>query len=127
MSILYSVITLAGLCLVFGILITFASKKFEVKKDDRVEKILELLPNGNCGGCGYAGCSAYAQAVVDGVAVPDLCSAGGAVVANEIGKIMGVTVKEKETVTAHVLCCGNSENVSEKYIYDGVKNCISAS
>ena len=127
MSILYSVITLAGLGLVFGILITFASKKFEVKKDDRVEKILELLPNGNCGGCGYAGCSAYAQAVVDGVAAPDLCSAGGAVVANEIGKIMGVTVKGKETVTAHVLCCGNSENVSEKYIYDGVKNCISAS
>ncbi|MBR5518736.1 MAG: Fe-S cluster domain-containing protein [Clostridia bacterium] len=126
MSILYSVITLAGLGLLFGILITFASKKFEVKKDDRVEKILEFLPNGNCGGCGYAGCSAYAQAVVDGKAQPDLCSAGGNAVATKIGEIMGVTVKEKEAATAYVFCCGNSENVTEKYIYDGVQNCISA-
>ena len=126
MSILYSVITLAGLGLLFGILITFASKKFEVKKDDRVEKILEFLPNGNCGGCGYAGCSAYAQAVVDGKAQPDLCSAGGNDVATKIGEIIGVSVKEKEAVTARVLCCGNSENVKEKYIYDGVQNCISA-
>ena len=85
MSILYSVIALAGLGLLFGILITFASKKFEVKKDDRVEKILELLPNGNCGGCGFAGCSAYAQAVVEGKAAPDLCSAGGSTVAKKIG------------------------------------------
>ena len=126
MSILYSVIALAGLGLLFGILITFASKKFEVQKDDRVEKILEVLPNGNCGGCGFAGCSAYAQAVVDGTAEPDLCTAGGSEVAKKIGKILGVKVKEKEAVTAYVMCCGNSENTTEKYIYDGVKNCISA-
>ena len=126
MSILYSVIALAGLGLLFGILITFASKKFEVKKDDRVEKILELLPNGNCGGCGFAGCSAYAQAVVEGKAAPDLCSAGGSTVAKKIGEILGVEVGEKESVAAYVFCCGNSENTTEKYIYDGVDNCISA-
>ncbi len=127
MSILYSVIALAGLGLLFGVLITFASKKFEVEKDDRVEKILELLPNGNCGGCGFAGCSAYAQAVAEGKAAPDLCSAGGADVAKKIGEILGVKIQEKEAVTAYVICCGNSENTTEKYFYDGVKNCISAS
>ncbi len=126
MSIIYSVIALAGLGLLFGILITFASKKFEVKKDDRVEKLLEVLPNGNCGGCGYAGCFAYAQAVVDGKEAPDLCSACGTEAVSKIGEILGVEIKEKEAVTACVLCCGNGENTTEKYMYDGVKNCISA-
>lgn len=126
MSIVYSVIALAGLGMLFGILITFASKKFEVSQDDRVEKLLEILPNGNCGGCGYAGCQAYAKAVVDGDAAPDLCSAGGAEVAAKIGDILGVKIKEKEPVTAYLLCCGNGENTEKKYLYDGIENCISA-
>ena len=126
MTILYSVIALAGLGLLFGILITFASKKFEVEKDERVEKILEILPNGNCGGCGFAGCQAYAQAVADGEAAPDLCSVGGAEAAVKIGDILGVKVEVKEPVTAYVMCCGNSENTTEKYLYDGIENCIAA-
>lgn len=126
MSIIYSVVALAGLGLLFGILITFASKKFEVEKDDRVERILEVLPNGNCGGCGFAGCQAYAKAVADGNAAPDLCSVGGAETAAKIGEILGIEVKEKEPVMAYVLCCGNGENTTEKYFYDGIANCISA-
>lgn len=127
MSIIYSIIALAGLGLLFGILITFASKKFEVEKDDRVEKLLELLPNGNCGGCGFAGCQAYAQAIVDGKAEPNLCSACGSDAVKKIGEILGVKIEEKEPATAYVLCCGNAENTTGKYAYDGIENCISAS
>lgn len=127
MSIVYSVVALAGLGLLFGILITFASKKFEVEKDDRVEKIIEVLPNANCGGCGYAGCSAYAQAVVDGKAQPDLCSVGNAETMAKIGEILGIEIEEKELMAAYVLCCGNADNTTVKYSYDGVKNCINGS
>lgn len=126
MSILYSVIALAGLGLLFGILITFASKKFEVKKDDRVEKITELLPGANCGGCGFAGCSAYAQAIVDGKAEPNLCNSCSSDKLGEIAEILGVEIKMAEPCIAYVMCCGNSENTTEKYNYDGVKNCVSA-
>ncbi len=127
MSIVYSVVALAGLGLFFGVLITFASKKFEVQTDDRVEKLLEILPNGNCGGCGFAGCQAYAKAIVDGSAEPNLCSVCNAEAVTKIGEILDVKIKEKEACKAHVLCCGSSENTTEKYLYDGVKNCISAS
>lgn len=126
MSIVYSVIALAGLGLLFGILITFASKKFEVEKDERVEKLLEVLPNGNCGGCGFAGCKAYATAVVAGEAPPDLCTVCSGEAVQKIGEILGVKIQEKEAVTACVMCCGNGTNTDEKYIYDGVKNCVSA-
>lgn len=126
MSVLYSVISLAGLGLLFGVMITFASKKFEVEQDDRVEKIVEVLPNANCGGCGFAGCQAYAKAVVDGTAAPDLCSAGGIVAAAKIGEILGIKIEEKELVAACVMCCGSEENTAPKYQYDGIKNCIAA-
>lgn len=126
MSVLYSVISLAGLGLLFGVMITFASKKFEVEQDDRVERIVEVLPNANCGGCGFAGCQAYAKAVVDGDAAPDLCSAGGTEAAAKIGEILGIKIEKKEPVTAYVFCCGSAENVTEKYSYDGIENCISA-
>ena len=127
MSILYSVIALAGLGLLFGILITFASKKFEVEKDERVEKLLEVLPGGNCGGCGYAGCAAYAQAIADGSAEPDLCGACSKSSIAKIGEILGVEIEEKEPVVAQALCCGNKENAEAKYIYDGIDDCIAAS
>lgn len=126
MSIVYSVIALAGLGLLFGILITFASEKFEVKKDERVEKLLEVLPNGNCGGCGFAGCVAYATAVVAGEAPPDLCTVCSEEDIKKIGEILGVKIQHKEAVTARVMCCGNADNTTEKYLYDGVKNCVSA-
>ncbi len=127
MSILYSVVALAGLGLIFGILITFASKKFEVEKDERVEKITELLPGANCGGCGYAGCSAYAQAIVDGKAEANLCNSCLAYNLGKIAEILGVgEIVAIEPKVAFVKCCGNRENTTEKYVYDGVKNCISA-
>ena len=58
MGILYAALSLGALGLVFGILLGFASKKFEVKVDPKIPKLRECLPSANCGGCGYAGCDA---------------------------------------------------------------------
>ena len=63
---LYALICMGGLGLIFGIGLAIASKVFAVKTDPRVEAIMEVLPNANCGGCGFAGCSAYASAVAEG-------------------------------------------------------------
>ena len=64
MTIVYSVILMGVLGLSFGIFLAFSAKKFEVKEDPRVKMIVEILPGANCGACGYAGCEAYARAVV---------------------------------------------------------------
>ena len=48
-SIFYSILVLGVLGFLFGILLGFASKKFEVKVDERVTKIREILPGANCG------------------------------------------------------------------------------
>ena len=66
MNILFAALSLGVLGLIFGVLLGFASKKFEVKVNPKIPMIREILPGANCGGCGYAGCDAYAEAVIEG-------------------------------------------------------------
>ena len=61
----YPILIFLGMGILFGVLLTVASKVFAVKTDERVEKITELLPGANCGACGFAGCADYADAVVN--------------------------------------------------------------
>ena len=126
MKILYAVLLLGGLGLAFGLLLTYASKIFHVDVDERVEKIRECLGGANCGACGYAGCDAFAEAVVAGKAPADGCAPGGKKAAQTIAGIMGVTVEEKERMVARVLCQGVPGVAKERYVYDGYKSCAVA-
>ena len=89
-NIIIAAVILGGLGLIFGVVLGIASKVFEVYKDERVDKIMAVLPCANCGGCGFAGCSSFAQAVVDGKAQPTACSVGGSACADSVSEIMGV-------------------------------------
>ena len=51
---------------VLGCGLGFADRFLSVEVDERVSKVSEMLPNYNCGGCGYAGCSGLAEALVSG-------------------------------------------------------------
>ena len=68
-----SVSFIAILGLVLGVVIGMVAKIFAVNVDPRIEETEELLPGANCGGCGYAGCSDFAKAVVAGDTTPDKC------------------------------------------------------
>ncbi len=65
-SIITTVIVMVVIGLVLGAVLGISDKVFAVKVDERVEKVTAMLPGYNCGGCGYAGCSGCAQALVDG-------------------------------------------------------------
>ena len=85
----YSIVLLGAMGFIAGLGLSLAAKKFEVKEDPRVEKILGVLPGANCGMCGYPGCSAYAHAIVEKGAPYDLCVPGKKNnVAEKIKKIM---------------------------------------
>ena len=73
-AILKAVAALGAVAAVFGLILAFADKKFYVETDERVAKVRECLGGANCGACGYAGCDAFAQAVVDGKAEPSGCA-----------------------------------------------------
>jgi len=122
-EIIIPVLIIGGLGLLFGLLLAFASFVFEVKQDERIDKITEVLPGANCGACGYAGCSAYATAVVKDGAPVTACSVGKAAVASAIANIMGVESGGVLDRVAHVKCNGTCDNTVLKYDYVGVQDC----
>lgn len=134
-DLLFPILSLGGLGLIFGIVLGYASKKFAVKVDERVPLVRECLPSANCGGCGYPGCDAYAQAVVDGVAPVDACTVGGAAVSGKISKIMSgdtsaeqmdTKVSAPEPKKAFVKCNGTCKNAKQKGEYYGTLDCREA-
>lgn len=125
-QIISAVLIVGGTGLLFGCILALASFVFKVDEDERIEKILNALPGANCGGCGYAGCSAYAAAVVNENAPISACSVGKTAVSEKIAEIMGKTVEETTPLVAHVMCGGTCEKAKNKYTYDGIPDCAAA-
>jgi len=67
----------AGLATLQGLVIGIAGKLFAVDTDPRIEKVTEMLPGANCGGCGRAGCADFAKAVCAGEILPGGCPVNG--------------------------------------------------
>ncbi len=123
-NILAAVLIVGGTGLLFGCLLAFAAIIFKVSRDERIDKITEVLPGANCGACGYAGCGAYAAAIVSDGAPINACSVGKDPVAQQIGKIMGKKAEKVEPKVARVLCGGVCSASLEKYEYHGIQSCV---
>lgn len=126
MDIIWAVVWFAVLGTTLGLALAFAGKVFAVKKDERIAKIAELLPGANCGGCGYTGCSALAEAIVKGEAKPDACKGAEPANTSKIGEIMGVDTSKTVKMRAQVMCSGTNDLATKKYRYAGVDDCIAA-
>lgn len=122
-TILLPALTVGALGLVFGALLGYASIKFKVDKDENIDKVLEHLPGANCGGCGYAGCSAMAEAVVLNGEKVSKCNLVSENQAQEIAKILGIKTEKVVKKYAVVKCMGCKEFAKDKYNYDGVTDC----
>lgn len=109
--------------LLIGVFLGAAGIKFKVEVDQREEDILSELPGNNCGGCGYAGCSGLAAAIVKGEAPVNGCPVGGAPVAEKIAAIMGQAAGESRPMTAFVRCAGTCEKAGNDYRYYGEADC----
>ncbi len=122
-GIIMAAIIVGGTGLFIGAFLGFAGKKFAVEVDEREEAITNALPGNNCGGCGYAGCSGLAAAIVAGEAEVSGCPVGGAPVAAVIAGIMGQETTEKARMTAFVKCAGTCDKAKSDYNYTGVEDC----
>ncbi len=111
--------------LIIGILLGFAGKAFAVEVNEKEIQVREVLPGSNCGGCGYAGCDAMAEAIAKGEAPANGCPVGGAAVAEKVAIIMGTEVSTTKYV-AYVKCSGDCESAPVKYEYSGNMSCKEA-
>ena len=92
MTTLIAILILGVMSLLFGALLGFASVKFKVESDPLVEQLDALLPQTQCGQCGYPGCKPYAEAVANGEAI-NKCAPGGDDTIKKIANLMGVEVQ----------------------------------
>ncbi len=121
------VLILGVMGLLFGLILAFAAKVFEVKIDPRVEEIIAALPGANCGACGMPGCAGYADAVVHNGAEVNKCAPGGPSAAAIIARIMGTEAGSMDKKIAVIHCTsGGHKNTNWKYAYKGIESCKSA-
>ena len=135
-DILIAIGILGGLGLIFGLVLAAASKVFYVETDPRLDQLNECLPGANCGGCGYAGCGGYAEAVLNGEAEIGKCASGGNECAQAMAAIMGVEATEVTRKVALVRCSGEKRydksgnlvaGAKVKAEYEGFQDCVAAS
>ncbi|CAM3043316.1 electron transport complex subunit RsxB [Vibrio rarus] len=121
-AIFIAVIALVILAAFFGGLLGFASIRFKVDADPIVEQIDAILPQSQCGQCGYPGCKPYAEAIANGDDI-NKCTPGGEATIKKLADLMGVDAPE----SAHDL----SDNVKKvAFIHEdmciGCTKCIQA-
>ena len=91
--ILAALVALVGLAILFGALLGFAAEKFKVEGDPIVEQLDELLPQTQCGQCGFPGCRPYAESIANGDDI-NKCPPGGQSTINAIANLLDVPAPE---------------------------------
>ncbi|AFT77732.1 electron transport complex protein RnfB [Alteromonas macleodii str. 'Black Sea 11'] len=91
-AIIFAVIAIGALALIFGLVLGYASIRFKVEGDPLVEQIDAVLPQTQCGQCGYPGCKPYAEAIAEGDDI-NKCPPGGEATIKKLADLMGVEPK----------------------------------
>lgn len=90
---LVALLIMAGIAIVLGAVLGFSSIRFRVEGNPLVEKIDAVLPQTQCGQCGYPGCKPYATAIAEGSADINQCPPGGEEGIHKLAELLGVEFK----------------------------------
>lgn len=94
MSILLAILVMVALGIPIGAVLGWAAVKFKVEGDPLVEKIDAVLPQTQCGQCGFPGCKPYATAIAAGEADINMCPPGGEEGVKKLAELLGVEPKD---------------------------------
>ncbi len=95
---LEAILIFIGLAILFGLLLGYASIRFQIEGNPVADQIDKILPQTQCGQCGYPGCRPYADALAEGGSEVNLCIPGGNEVMLQISEITGLEPKEMDEV-----------------------------
>lgn len=123
-TIIITIVSLSILAMISALILYFVAQKFKVIEDPRIDMIQEILPAANCGGCGFAGCRNFAEALVNAETLDELkCPVGGSEVMAAAAKILGKEAPVIEPLVAVLKCNGTPEYRPRTSIYDGANDC----
>jgi len=125
--IIITVIALVAIGATAAVILFLVAQKFKVYEDPRIDLVEEALPAANCGGCGFAGCRNFAEALVKAETFDDLyCPVGGNETMANVASILGREPVEQAPRVAVVRCNGRPEFRPQKTLYEGAPTCAIA-
>ncbi len=123
-TLIFTILTLCILGIAAAVVLYFVARKFKVEEDPRIDEVEKMLPGANCGGCGFAGCRAFATALVENDDISELyCAVGGAGCMSRIAEYLGKAAPTKEPLVATVRCGGTCEKRPRTNTYVGAPSC----
>jgi Na+-translocating ferredoxin:NAD+ oxidoreductase RNF subunit RnfB len=117
---------IGGLTIVLASLLVLANKQLYVEEDPRIDFVEEMLPHANCGACGVPGCRPFAEALVQGDALPGKCTVSTEEERARIATFLGVDIGAEEQRAARVACMGGSNVARNRARYHGLMTCRAA-
>lgn len=125
-TILIAVSALGGLTFLLATLLIVANRKLFVAEDPRIDRVDDMLPRNNCGGCGYPSCRAFAEALVAGEVLPGQCGVASEEQRVEIATFLNVDVGAQIKQVARLACAGGDNVARHRADYLGIPTCVSA-
>lgn len=127
-TIVYTIVTLSVIGTAAAVILYFVAQKFKVHEDPRIDEVDEALPGANCGGCGFAGCRAFAEACVKASEMGDLnCPVGGNETMKEVASLLGLEAVKKDPRVAYIRCNGTCDHRPKTSNFDGATTCAISS
>jgi len=119
--------TMLALAFVFALALLIASEKLKVHLDPKVEQVHNVLPNLDCGACGFPGCAQYAKAVIQNPQLLGRCAPGGPKTAQKIAKILNLQISNSGPIKRPIVHC-RAHTADKTYLaeYAGIASCIAA-
>jgi Na+-translocating ferredoxin:NAD+ oxidoreductase RNF subunit RnfB len=125
--VLFTILTLSTIGAASAIILYFVAQKFKVFEDPRIDIVEQALPLANCGGCGFAGCRNFSEALVKAESFDGLfCPVGGNETMKTIATILDRQPVEKEATVAVIRCNGTPQHRPRTSRYDGARSCTIA-
>lgn len=126
-TIIYTIATLSVIGTSAAVILYFVAQKFKVYEDPRIDEVEQALPSANCGGCGYAGCRAFAEACVKADSLADLnCPVGGNETMTGVAEILGLEALKVAPRAAYIRCNGTCDHRPKTSSFEGATTCAIA-
>lgn len=124
LSIIVPILIISAFAAIFAFSLSYLGDRLAVERDPKIDEIASNLSGANCGGCGYAGCSQFAEALFKGEADISRCNPTPPENKKKIAAILGVSANTGEQTVAVVHCAGGNR-AADKYDYQGYGDCKS--
>ncbi|MDR1415511.1 MAG: RnfABCDGE type electron transport complex subunit B [Odoribacteraceae bacterium] len=122
--IIYTAVSLCAIGIASSVILYFVARKFRVEEDPRIDRVEELLPGANCGGCGQPGCRGLAEAIVKANSLEGFtCPVGGASTMSGIATVLGLEIDTRLPRIAVARCNGDADRRPRSSHYDGYASC----